>query len=500
MKIASVGEIASGAHSSIDTRREATALFEGVSWHNIVMKVSINTLVRGLGFIYLIAFLSLVSQVIPLFGEQGIVPLSDSIPFFSKQVQHKWLYLPSLFWFGVSDELLKGAVWLGVILSLVMIAGKRFSWIGTLGVWLLYVSFVNLGAPFMSFQWDVLLVEAGFLALLVDVGVAPTVIVWAFRLLVFRVMFASGLVKLTSGDLLWRNFEAMSVHYLTQPIPHIGGWYADKLPVWFQRFSTVMVFVIELIIPFFMFGPKRMKQVCAAVCIGLMGLIALTGNYTFFNLLVILLSFSIVIEAPLPPIKKLQNWTWRSLRTGIALSLIVLGITHEIVRFVPVVKEPFPGLRRVVSGWRLINGYGLFAVMTPHRDEISILGSKDGHEWKTYTFKYKPEALNKAPQWIWPHQPRLDWQMWFASLSTLQRTFWLQRFALKLLEGNNVVTRLLEENPFSDSPPEMIKMDRYRYTYSSLAHRQETGDWWQRRYIGAYCYPVSLPRKILADE
>lgn len=508
MKIASVGEIASGHHSSIDIRSEATALFECVSCHNETMKISLNTIVRGLGFIYLFAFLSLVSQIIPLFGSEGIVPIAESLPFYERQIENKWLQLPSLFWLGASDVVLKAVVWLGVLLSMVMIKGGRFSWVGTVGCWVLYLSIVNLGMPFMSFQWDILLLEAGFFAILGECGVAPIVMVWAFRLLAFRVMFASGVVKWASGDMLWRNFEAMTVHYVTQPIPHIGGWYADKLPAWFQKFSTVMVFVIELIVPLFMFGPRRMRQVCAAAFMGLMTLVALTGNYTFFNLLMMVLSLSVLIDAPLPKWKLnkdnhneyLKGSQWKWIGNSVVVCFIVLGVLHEADRFIPSFKDPLSGLRQSISGFRVINGYGLFAVMTPHRDEISIQGSMDGKTWTPYVFKYKPEKLNKSPQWLWPHQPRLDWQMWFAALSSIERSYWLQRFAMRLLEGNAVVTQLLEQDPFFETPPNLIRMERYRYTYTTLKQRQETGEWWQRDYIGAYCFPVALPRKISPHE
>ena len=262
------------------------------------MRISLKTIIRGLGVMYLLAFLSFAAQVMPLFGSEGITPISSTVSYFDSQIQNKLLVLPSLFWLGASDGVLLGSVWLGVVLSGVMILGRRFSIIGTVGAWLLYLSFINLGMPFMSFQWDILLVEAGFLAILVECGVSTTLVVWAFRLLVLKVMFASGVVKLASGDPLWRSFDALSVHYLTQPIAHIGGWYAHRLPAWLHALSTIIMFGIELVVPFFMFGTKKWRQICAASFIGLMGVVALTGNYTFFNMLMILLSLSLLIDVP----------------------------------------------------------------------------------------------------------------------------------------------------------------------------------------------------------
>jgi hypothetical protein len=468
------------------------------------MHISLKLLVRGLGGIYLLAFLSLASQVIPLFGSNGILPMADSVSYFGSQVHSKWLVLPSLFWLGSSDALLKGAVWIGVILSGVMIVGRRFSLLAAIGTWCLYLSFVNLGMPFMSFQWDILLLEAGFLAILVECGVAPTVMVWAFRLLVFKVMFASGVVKLASGDPLWRNLEALSVHYLTQPLPHIGGWYIHRLPAWFHTLSTFLMFVIELVIPFFVFGNRLMRRICAGLFCGLMVMVALTGNYTFFNLLIMVLSLSLLINTTpiLTAIRSItwKHWTWSWGGAVVAICLMSMSMSQEIGRLSTKLPDPLATLRQPLTGFRLINGYGLFAVMTPHRDEISIEGSLDGRTWVPYDFKYKPDSLNEAPQWVWPHQPRLDWQMWFAALSTIERNYWLQRFAVRLLEGNETVTSLLAHNPFEGQAPHIIRMTRYRYEFTSLEERQASGQWWKRQAIGTYCSPVALPRKISSYE
>ena len=151
---------------------------------------------------------------------------------------------------------------------------------------MLYLSIVTGGQIFMGYQWDYLLLEAGFLAIFLKPAYTR---VWLFRWLLFRLMFESGAVKLLSGDLSWRNLTALAVHYETQPLPTPIAWYMMQAPLWFQKVSTASVFFVELILPFLMFGPRRLKQIAAVGTILFQILILLTGNYTFFNLLTIAL-------------------------------------------------------------------------------------------------------------------------------------------------------------------------------------------------------------------
>ena len=71
--------------------------------------------------------------------------------------------MPSLFWLGAGDGALDLVCAAGVVLALVAIAGW-FAPTAFAGLWLLYLSLVAVGQEFLSFQWDVLLLEAGLLA------------------------------------------------------------------------------------------------------------------------------------------------------------------------------------------------------------------------------------------------------------------------------------------------------------------------------------------------
>jgi hypothetical protein len=147
---------------------------------------------------------------------------------------------------------------------------------------------------------------------------------------------------------------------------------------------------------------------------------------------------------------------------------------------------------RSVSPFEIINSYGLFAVMTTTRPEIVIEGSNDGVNWQAYEFKYKPGELTRRPAWVAPHQPRLDWQMWFAALGDYRSDPWIVRFMARLLQGSPEVLGLLERNPFVDRPPHYVRAMLYQYTFTSPAERKSTGAWWKRELKGVYVPAVSL--------
>jgi hypothetical protein len=149
---------------------------------------------------------------------------------------------------------------------------------------------------------------------------------------------------------------------------------------------------------------------------------------------------------------------------------------------------------RFVEPLRITSAYGLFSVMTTQRDEIIIEGSYDGLDWREYEFRYKPGDQARRPRWNIPHQPRLDWQMWFAALDDPRRLWWFERFLQKLLENEPTVTSLLATNPFANRPPVYVRAEFYDYRYADSAAR-ERGMWWERRSLGLYFPVVRLKGK-----
>jgi lipase maturation factor 1 len=160
--------------------------------------------------------------------------------------------------------------------------------------------------------------------------------------------------------------------------------------------------------------------------------------------------------------------------------------------------SPMVELYRTLAPLRSFNGYGLFAVMTTARPEIIIEGSNDGQEWLPYEFKYKPGDTTRRPAFVAPHQPRLDWQMWFEALNVMQPHYepnsWFMNFCARLLQGQPEVLALLKTNPFPNAPPHYLRATVYDYHFTDFATRRQTGAWWRRESIGPYCQVLSLPK------
>ncbi len=481
-----------------------------------------NLFLRLLGGIYLIAFLSFWPQAEGLIGSNGILPLGPFLKFVGERTgpERIWL-LPTLSWIDSRDIFLHFLCGGGVFLSILLIAGVA-PFPVTLLLWAFYLSLVTDGQDFMEFQWDNLLLEAGFLAVLIspwkwrvklrDTSAPPPLGVWLFRWLLFRLIFSSGVVKLATGDPTWWNLTALNFHYETQPLPTWVGWYLHQLPEWFQRFSVFGMFVVELGLPFLIFGPRRLKRVAAAGIVLLQILIAATGNYCFFNLLTVALCLFLFDDAfwvglarqktPLLPLPVLwgvvevggyrcpPKWVVLPL-AGVILIVSTFELSHAFRRRIDW-PAPVIILYRAIAPFRTVNGYGLFAVMTTTRTEIIVEGSNDGVNWLAYEFKWKPGDLKRRPGFVAPHQPRLDWQMWFAALSTYRQQPWFVNFMTRLLKGSPSVLRLLGKDPFGGRPPVYVRAVAYAYGFSHPSKLGKEGKWWRSTRTGAYFPQISL--------
>ncbi len=459
---------------------------------------------RLLAIVYAIAFVSLSGQITGLIGARGILPLHDFMDVVAKNLgSQRFFVMPTVFWWDSTDRALTSACWAGLAFSILLFFG-RIQKLALIALFVLYLSLSVSGQDFLQFQWDSLLLEAGFLAIFLG---RAQIVVWLFRWLVFRLMFMSGSVKLLSRDLAWNNLIALDYHYHTQPLPTILAWYADKLPEWFQKTSALLVLIIETVLPFFIFTPRRLRMFAAWSIIGLQVLIALTGNYTFFNLLTLSLCvflfddqalrrWSAAPQIPIftprrPRTAARMNRMERILAGVFAAFIAVLGLTHVLDAFGDA-PDALRTLARAAAPFEIVNSYGLFAVMTTTRPEIIVEGSNDGDAWSTYEFRYKPGDLMRAPRWVAPFQPRLDWQMWFAALSNYRQNLWFLGFAAKLLEGSPEVLALLEKNPFPGDPPRYVRAMVYEYSFTTWSERRQTGAWWKRKPLGTYLPPVGM--------
>ena len=462
--------------------------------------------VRLLGIVYLIAFASFGVQMAGLVGSDGILPAIE----FLDRVRDifgasSYRLVPTVFWVSASDAALTAGIFAGVALSVCLIVGF-LQRVALVALYMLYLSFVSVGQVFMAYQWDTLLLEVGFLSIFL--AIPGPAVVWLFRALMFRFWFLSGAVKLLSDDPSWSSFTALTYHYETQPLPTWAAWYVHHLPEGFHRFAVGGVFFVEMVVPFMVFGPRPLRFFAAACFTGLNVVIAVTGNYTFFNLLSIILCVFLLDDDLLHRLPERVTRIVPRFPTFTRPKRVLAGATAAIAVFVLTVgglqiwgtfAGSYPGPTstaiRWISPFYTVNGYGLFAVMTTIRPEIIVQGSNDGVEWRDYEFKHKPGDLARRPSFIAPHQPRLDWQMWFAALSPNRISGWFQAFAFRLMQGSPAVVSLLAENPFPESPPRYIKAELYLYTYSDYGARGETGHWWERRHVRTYFGPVTLGRE-----
>ena len=474
---------------------------------------------RTLGVIYLIAFVSLWVQVDGLIGSDGISPVNQFLPVAHEQLSGRaYSLLPTLCWFNSSNAFLHFLCAGGVVSSLLLIAGV-VPVVSLIALFVFYLSLTIAGQAFLSFQWDILLLETGFLAIFLAPwqiwpkrGREPPVsraALFLLKLLLFKLMVMSGVVKLTSGDdswgwlnhsFHWSALTALDYHYWSQPLPTVFGWWADKSPEWFKHFSVAFCLAVEIIAPFFIWAPRRPRLIADGLIVFLQIVIAITGNYCFFNLLTIALCLLLIDDAAIG--RKYETvidhrYSHRlSMYGAIAVIVVTVPINAWLIFTAFKPDAPWPRALALiyehVEPFRIANGYGLFRVMTKDRAEIVIEGSADGIDWLPYEFKWKPGDVKRAPGWCAPHQPRLDWQMWFAALGAPQRNPWFGGLVVRLLQGSGDVTRLLAHNPFPDQPPRYIRASFYRYRFTTVEEHRQSGAWWKRQELREYLPTVSL--------
>lgn len=451
-----------------------------------------------LGGVYCLAFASLLPQLLGLYGSRGVLPIRDYLAELRRELGGRaWRFCPTLFWLNSGDRMLAGSACLGILLALLLMAGGPPAPLLCL-LWLLYLSFAAAGQEFLSYQWDALLLEAGFMTIFLPLAApAPLLVVFTYRFFLFRFIFSAGAVKLTSGDPTWRNLTALCHHYQTQPLPNRPGWYAHHLPAAMQKLSTLGTFFFELAVPFLALGPAPARLAGFFLLLFFQGLIFATGNYGFFNILTAVLLVPLLDDRHLAV---LGGWLPQPapaaggpVADALVSAVFALFLLLNLGQFLRLFWRPawLNRLLALPANLWISNPYGLFAVMTTNRFEFVIEGSNDLKEWFPYEFCWKPGDLQRPPRQAAPHQPRLDWQMWFAALDPRRIEPWLGNLVVRLLEGSPPVLALLAGNPFPDSPPRYIRLTIYRYRFAELADRRREGRWWERELIGRF-QPMTL--------
>jgi lipase maturation factor 1 len=474
--------------------------------------------VYALAVAHAAAFASFWVQWEGLIGPSGILPAEQFLQVARDQLgRGAYFEIPTLCWIFGANHFITVLCAAGLGLSILLFL-RISPALSLILLWVCSLSLVSVGQIFFDFQWDALLLESTLLAIFIvpwklgrtsEAYEPPRLALYLIWWLLFRLMFLSGAVKLASGDPSWRNLTALSFHYQTQPLPSPLAWYANRFPLWIQKLTCAILLAVELVAPLLIPAPRKIRHWAALSLITLQILIALTGNYAYFNLLTIGLCLACldddwwrhhhwgVSEAvPIPD----TTSTGRAHAKTIALrwfAAFAVGVTFFesfAALYSRAASSPIVGfVANTVAPFRSFNDYGLFAVMTVERPELIIEGSDDGKDWREYALPYKPGDLARRPSWVAPHQPRLDWQLWFAALGPPDSSPWVGQVCVQLLKGERSVTALFSRNPFPDHPPHYMRVIRYRYEFTDPVVHKRTGNWWRRTPIDFYIAPVALP-------
>jgi hypothetical protein len=455
---------------------------------------------RGIGAIYLVAFLVALNQFRPLLGERGLLPVPSFVayvPFRSS---------PSLFHWRYSDRLLLVVAWTGIVLAALVVTGLPEGWplgfemLVWIVLWALYLSIVNVGQTFYSFGWETLLLEAGFLSIFLGPAwtFTPLPLVYLARWLVFRLEFGAGLIKMR-GDPCWRDLTCLYYHHETQPMPNPLSWYFHHLPRALHRVEVLGNHFAQLVVPVFLFAPQPIATAAGLIVVATQAWLVLSGNFSWLNVITIVLAFAAFDDAALSRVLPIAR---PALETSLPHEILVIFVTVLVVAL-----SYRPAKNLLSSGQlmnssfdplHLVNTYGAFGSVTKRRFEVVIEGTLDpepttASEWREYEFKAKPGDVRRRPPQYAPYHLRLDWLMWFAAFSSPRYHEWFMPLLAKLLEGDRAILRLLARDPFAGERPQVVRAQLWLYRFTTPDERQQTGAWWQRSFVRPYVPPVSLP-------
>jgi hypothetical protein len=501
---------------------------------------------RALGLIFFSAFYSLLFQIRGLIGPDGILPAGRYLSALHEQAGARaYWYVPSLLWLSSGNHALMVISWVGLIASLMLVL--NFWPRGMIAVCLvMFLSFVAAAREFSSYQTDGMLLEAAFISLFfAPRGWRPglgedhppsraslLLLRWEW----FRIYFESGIVKVASHDPQWRSLTALDHYYENGPLPDWIGWYAQQLPHGFQASVTLATLIIELGLVWMLFLPRRLRLLCFLVVTPFQIGIILTANLAFLNYLVFSLGVVLLddellvsllrglkglflgggkspaahlplVAAPRPTTAgqelavevpaKLSRFLGLVRRASVFSSaLVLLWVFYNttvllLLMIFPVLPLPTSPIA-LLEPFRISNEYGLFAVMTRARYEIEFQGSSDGQVWVAYPFRYKPQNPREAPRVYAPYQPRLDWNLWFASLGGWRESPFVVRLEIQLLRGSPSVSSLFAGNPFPDKPPREVRAVLWQYWFTDLKTKRAEGLWWRRKFLGLYTPTLEL--------
>lgn len=475
-------------------------------------------ILRLLGIVYATAFLVAINQVLPLIGENGLTPVSIYLQRISAALGSStagFMRLPSLFWTWHSDTAMQVVAWTGFIVSLLVAAGYANALLLLL-LWFLYMSIVHVGQEWYGYGWEIQLTETGFLAAflcpLIDMRPFPkrpppfTIIV-LFRWLIFRIMFGAGMIKFR-GDEVWRNGSALYYQFETQPIPGPFSRWFHFLPKAVLQAGVWFNWLAELVAPFFIWWPRVARHIAGIIIILLQIFIILSGNLSFLNWLTIipaLACFDDGFWAKLLPkflVRKCERAVLDAepskpmlVTAWIVTGLLVLLSIEPAINLV----SPRQIMNTSFTSLDLVNTYGAFGSVGKERYNVVFEGTNDEDStetahWQPYIFKGLPVEIDQSPRQVAPYQLRLDWQMWFASMSSPEDYPWTYHLVWKLLHNSKRALPLFAGNPFPGHPPKYIRAVLYKYSFATpnAQHR-----YWQRDEVGIWLPAMSVNNKYL---
>ena len=471
-----------------------------------------QVLQRGIATLYFVAFLSSLNQFPALLGERGLLPVPEFL------ARSRRLRRPTLFSWRYSDGLLRAVCWAGLLIAAAVVAGlpqQGPPWVpllAFLALWLLYMSIVNVGQTFYGFGWEMLLLEAGFIAAFLgsDQTPPPRTILILLAWLLFRLEFGAGMIKIRGGQ-EWRDLTALYYHHETQPMPGPLSRQAHLLPKAWHRLEVLGNHFAQLVVPFFLFAPQPLASAAAGIIIFTQLWLVASGNFAWLNWMAILLAFAAVSDpvahALVPAIP--LDWhpgSWAAGPGGGSqapvpwLVVVFLATVLLLVLSYRPVENLFSRyqlMNAAFNRWQLGNTYGAFGSVTKQRVEVVVEGTlapepDEDADWREYGFRGKPGDVRRMPRQWAPYHLRLDWLMWFLPLRTVHEQ-WFYAFLAKLLEADRATLRLLRHDPFDGSRPHWIRVISYLYRFSTRAEFRETGQRWIRIALEESIPPLSLP-------
>jgi hypothetical protein len=487
-----------------------------------------QVLQRGIAALFFVAFLSSLNQFRPLLGEHGMLPAPDLLEWARSTPRAGRMLRPTLFrHVRYTDRRLVALCAGGMGVAALLVAGipqigpPWVPMIAFLLLWLGYMSIVSIGQTFYSFGWEMLLLEAGFLAAFLGSDSQPpsVVVIVLFWWLLFRLEFGAGMIKIRGGR-EWRDLTALTYHHETQPMPGPLSRQAHLLPRWFHKGEVLGNHFAQLIVPWFLFAPilglwipgpvpAIIGAVAGSIVIATQLWLVVTGNFAWLNWATIVLGFSAIglpgigrarkpaADAP-PAVIDGLPLPWLILTAGVGLLFVVLSW--------PALQNLF-ARRQLMNAsfnrWQLANAYGAFGTVTKQRIEIVVEGTidedPDAATWVEYAFKGKPGELHRVPRQFAPYHLRLDWLMWFLPLGH-SLDDWFTAFLVRLLEADRPTLRLLAADPFDGAPPRWVRAVSYRYRFTTRAEFREGRARWRRDRRREVIGPVALRRPGTMDR